>query len=467
LNAGRDRADLSGSRAAARDAHLPFFRAGIAVLLSAGAVWGAVLLVRVAVSESFTAISIHEVNAHGHAQIFGWVGLFVMGFAYRMFVRWESATAVERRAAAASLAMMIGGIGLRVLGEPLHDAPAMRSLTLAGAAIEIAAIGIFATIVVRAVLRPDRVIPAERPYVVAAVALFFVQAVYEAVLLLATTGAESRQQLLAIVSIWQAPLRDLQIHGFALLMILGVGLWLFPRTFGLARPSERLVAAGWVAILAAVALESSSFVLLRTTGHRAWAGSLYVAILVLAVTTVALTWRWLPGAGTANGDRSVKFVRSACAWLSLSMSMLVLVPAYMFVVLPAAGNWSASGLHAVEIGFSHAYYGAVRHAITVGFISQTIMGVSARVVPMLAATPTRNMNPLWLPFLLVNAGCAMRVTLQVATDFVEPAFAVVGASGAIEVAGFAIWSAHLWRAMSGRGVATAPRRALVAQHHAP
>lgn len=77
--------------------HRPFFRAGIAVLLTAGAVWGAVLLLRIATAGSFTAISIHDINAHGHAQIFGWVGLFVMGFAYQMFVRWPTATRNERR----------------------------------------------------------------------------------------------------------------------------------------------------------------------------------------------------------------------------------------------------------------------------------------------------------------------------------------------------------------------------------
>ena len=44
-----------------------------------GAAWGALLLLRIAASGSFVSISLQEVNAHGHAQIFGWIGLFVMG----------------------------------------------------------------------------------------------------------------------------------------------------------------------------------------------------------------------------------------------------------------------------------------------------------------------------------------------------------------------------------------------------
>src|SRR5262245_57109608 len=66
-----------------------FFKAGIAVTLTAGAAWGALLLITIGLKGSFTAISIFDVNAHGHAQIFGWVGLFVMGFAYQAFPRFK------------------------------------------------------------------------------------------------------------------------------------------------------------------------------------------------------------------------------------------------------------------------------------------------------------------------------------------------------------------------------------------
>ncbi|HEX6202678.1 MAG TPA: hypothetical protein VF100_06730, partial [Thermoanaerobaculia bacterium] len=52
---------------------------GIAVTLTAGATWGAVLLVRLAAAGSFTALSVFEVNAHGQAQIYGWVGLVLLG----------------------------------------------------------------------------------------------------------------------------------------------------------------------------------------------------------------------------------------------------------------------------------------------------------------------------------------------------------------------------------------------------
>src|SRR5437763_3540730 len=97
----------------------PFFKAGILVTLTAGAVWGAYLLWRIAARGSFTAAGLHEVNAHGHAQIFGWVGLFVMGFAYQAFPRFKHASLAFPRLAWASLGLMLVGLVGRSVGEPL------------------------------------------------------------------------------------------------------------------------------------------------------------------------------------------------------------------------------------------------------------------------------------------------------------------------------------------------------------
>ena len=80
---------FSFSETLADSIYRPFFRAGIAVVLTLGAAWGVILLLRIAWSGSFTAATLQEVNAHGHAQIFGWVGLFVMGFALQAFPRFK------------------------------------------------------------------------------------------------------------------------------------------------------------------------------------------------------------------------------------------------------------------------------------------------------------------------------------------------------------------------------------------
>src|SRR5262249_36168014 len=99
----------------------PFFKAGIVVVLTLGAVLGAYLLLRIAWSGAFTAAGLHEVNAHGHAQIFGWVGLFVMGFAYQAFPRFKHTSLAFPRLAWASLGFMLTGLVGRSVAEPLVD----------------------------------------------------------------------------------------------------------------------------------------------------------------------------------------------------------------------------------------------------------------------------------------------------------------------------------------------------------
>jgi len=149
---------------------------------------------------------------------------------------------------------------------------------------------------------------------------------------------------------------------------------------------------------------------------------------------IALPWKfWRPMLNRRGEiDRSAKFIRTAYAWLGLSLVMLLLLPAY----------------HAlVKIPFSHAYYGAIRHAFTVGFISLMIMAFAAKVVPTLNGIESRTLTQLWGPYILINTGCFLRVSLQTLTDWNSRAFSFVGISGMLEVTALAWWGTGLVRLM--------------------
>ncbi|MCA9244243.1 MAG: DUF1858 domain-containing protein [Phycisphaerales bacterium] len=426
-----------------------FFKAGIVVVLTAGAVWGAWLLLQIALRGSFTAISIHQINAHGHAQIFGWVGLFVMGFAYQAFPRMKHTSLWRPDLANLTFYLMLLGVFGRAIGEPLHDVAPMRMLVFAASAAEIVAIGLFIVIIARTLRSSGNPREMHEFYVAAALFFFFVQALYDAGLVYATMTASTGDALVQVVGTYQAALRDLQIHGFAMLMILGVGQRMFPVLFGLREPCHRLARVGLPVLVFAVIGEAGFLILMRRTGNHAWGAPLFVCVLALAATSIALTFHWGLLARPRERDRSTKFVRAAIYWLHTSMVLVVLAPLYMFIILPGSGVLSESGRHAAEIGFSHAYYGAVRHAITVGFVSLTILGMGAKVVPTLNGVDIQRLRALWTPFLLVNAGCALRVWLQIGTDFSGQVYPLVGVSGLLEVAGISIWGVHLWRIMSG------------------
>jgi hypothetical protein len=195
----------------------------------------------------------------------------------------------------------------------------------------------------------------------------------------------------------------------------------------------------------AIVGEVLGLILMRTSGH-AWVGLWYLSALLLTGAILLLVRDWRIFSRTDEGDRSLKFLRAGYVWLMISLAMLVALPLYQQGLLALLAPESA----AARMGFSHAYYGAIRHAITVGFVSLMIVGVAAKVVPTLNGVPWQRLSPLWGPFVLINLGCTLRVLGQTATDFVPGAFPVAGVSGLLEVTGLALWGGHLWLIMSGR-----------------
>jgi hypothetical protein len=425
----------------------PFFSAGIVVVLTLGAAWGAYLLLRIGWRGDFTAAGLHEVNAHGHAQIFGWVGLFVMGFAYQAFPRFKHSTLASPLLAYASLWLMLLGLVARSICQPLAGAyPGLWWPAVAGSLLEVVAVVLCVGVLVRTWQRSGKPLAFYDGYILSALVWFVVQAVYESVYLTATLSAGSRDDLLGLVKTWQGPLREIQIHGFALLMILGVSQRLFHHFYGLPAPNAWRSAIALVALNAAVAGEAAGLIL-RSVAGRGWAALWYASVMLLAGAVLWLLRDWRIFSTPRETDTSLKFLRAAYVWLGVSLAMQALLPVYQSLVLPLF----AAGGDAAAAGFSHAYYGAVRHAVTVGFVSLMIVGVAAKVVPTLNGIDGRRLSGLWGPFVLLNLGCALRVSAQTLTDFTTVAFPVAGVSGLLEVSGLAWWGLHLIAVMRGRG----------------
>jgi hypothetical protein len=435
-----------------------FFVGGIVVVLTAGATWGAWLLWRIGLGASFRAISLNSVNAHGEAQIFGWVGLFIMGFAYQALPRVWHTTLAQPRLAAWTFALAVAGLLIRTLGiTTAGDWIWGLPLAMGGGGLQVAAVGLFVSQMLATFRRSGARLDAYVGFVIAALLWFVVSSVLSVWHTWNTLTARSLPELLWYVATYQGPLRDLQIHGLALSMILGVSLRMFPGLFDLPRVPERR--AWWALNLLTTAVigETLVFLIYRWTGRRILLAALPFAwlMLVAAVALVVLPWRiWRP---FPLRDRSGKFVRAAYSWLAVSLAMVLFSPVYHRV----------AGLR-----FSHAYSGATRHAITVGFISLMIMGMAAKVVPTLNGVDPRSLSRLWGPFLLVNAGCLLRVAGQIVTDWSARVYAILGLSGTLEVTGLAWWGLGLvWIILQGtrRESGVPPPRQTrpdqIAEHH--
>ncbi|HRK22928.1 MAG TPA: NnrS family protein, partial [Fimbriimonadaceae bacterium] len=130
-----------------------------------------------------------------------------------------------------------------------------------------------------------------------------------------------------------------------------------------------------------------------------------------------------------------KFVRAALAWLVVAGLLMAFEP-----------------LHLAAIGqpFSHAFTGAIRHAATVGFISQMILGVGMHVAARMTDLPRDLERPLWMTFWLLNIGNAGRVGLEIATDYTQAAFLPMGVTGFVELTALIFWAAYVLRTMFRR-----------------
>ncbi len=405
-----------------------YFLAGIAVILTVGAGWGAWLLWQIGFAGSFTGVSVLDVNAHGHAQIFGWVGLFIMGFAYQAFPRfWHTTLAIPELAVTTFIAMLIGII-VRTTGMTFHTESWALTAAMFGGFLEIAAVFVFLWQLVLTFKRSDATFEPYMLFVFAALAFFLIQGAMSVWHTYNTMTATTRDELVWYVATYQAVLRDVQIHGLAVCMILGVSLRLLPGIFALPEIGRKKCVTAFTLILMAIIGEVVLFLTYRFTHNHVWAAFLLVPWLMLTVGSLIIPIAWKLWRPLPVADRSSKFIRMAFAWLAISMLMLLMLPVYQIV----------SG-----IPFSHAYYGSIRHAITVGFISLMIMGVAAKAVPTLNGIDHKTLSALWGPFILVNLGCTLRVSLQTLTDWHPLFFALVGISGLLELSGLAWWGCHL------------------------
>jgi len=412
-----------------------FFKAGIAIVLTVGALWGAVNLAQIALGKSFLQLHlVQSIHAHAHAMIFGWVGLFVMGFAYQSFPRFKNTKLWRPDLANLSFYLMVTGIVARMSAELLIHSELGLALGFFSGAVELISITLFLTVLyqtARKSLEPHN--PYEK-FIAGSFLWFFVQALLSDFFFFAKTTAVGQQQLIRRIALIDGPLRDLQLLGFIALIIAGVSQRFVPLVYGLGRPKKDRQSLIFAIMNIALLLNVVSYVAVLATGNLAWGIGLEFAYVLMPVWAVLLAIQLGVFRKPAQPDRTFKFIRAAYVWLIIAN---VMMPFFLLYGI------------ATHQGFAHAYMGAHRHAFTVGFISMMIMGVAARVAPILAGVDARKLSNLWGPFLLITLGNSGRVLLQIATDFYpNVAYPLVGLTGFIEVTALAWWGIGLWRVMN-------------------
>ena len=436
----RDAATQSSAPAAEFSASIadtiyrPFFLAGIITVLTLGCMWGAINLLTIGLKESFGGVNYSWVLAHAHAMVFGFVGFFIMGFAYQAFPRFKHTSLWRPGLAFSALPLMVAGILLQTVAHLLS--PPSLSLEIFAATIQLVSVIIFGTAIImtaRLARKPE----AYDRFVYAALGWFLLAAVANPLIFKLFELAGSRQELLFNLATFNIPYRDVQLLGIAVVMILGVSLRLLPHAYGLREPSLRWQAFLFWGLNGSLLAGITLFVVGMAGGNHWLLVVQWLTTIVLLVIAVITPFQYrLFGAVPDNElDRGLKFIRAAHVWFIVATAMLVFTPIYNFgIYMPVTGS---------NVPFSHAFFGAYRHALTVGFIMMMIVGVSSKVVPTLSGVDVRRSRSLWPTFILLNLGNLIRVSFQIATDFSPSAYRVMGISGFIEVVGLTLWGYEL------------------------
>src|SRR5215471_33265 len=127
-----------------------FFKAGVATVLTVGCLWGAINLRQIAMGKSFLQLHLlPSIHAHAHAMIFGWVGMFVMGFAYQSFPRFKNTRLWRPDLANLSFYLLAAGIVAGMVADMLSPSSIALGLGGISGVCELAAVVLFMTVLYR------------------------------------------------------------------------------------------------------------------------------------------------------------------------------------------------------------------------------------------------------------------------------------------------------------------------------
>lgn len=392
-----------------------YISSGLLFMLLPGTFLGVWNLLQISGSRSAGFISPAWLQEHGHAQVFGWIGSFILGIGFYSIPKFAAGARPAFRAAWVCWAMWTAGVALRWIANVY--AWQWRLLLPASAAIELVAFLIFFKSVSRH--RPENSSGNRLPswvWVVVAASAGLLAALsvnFWVVVKLALYSAGP-----AFPHVVDQHYLTLVAWGFLVPFVWGFSTKWVSVFLGL-RPARPQL------LFAALALAFFGIVL-TFAGFAGSAAALFVAAALSAVAAL----RIFEPARTKPKTRGVHasfpyFVRSAYAWLLLASLLGV-----------GAALWDHSG----------GIWGASRHALTVGFIAVMVLSIGQRILPAFAG-----MRLLWstrlmfVSVLLLTLGCALRVPCEIVAYEAHGnwAWSVLPVSAVLELAGITAFAVNM------------------------
>lgn len=337
-------------------------------------------------------------QTHGHAQLFGFIGVFVVGFAYHLLPRLVRRPLPHPRAAGATFWLLWGGSVLHWLGQPMARWwPGRVLLGLSGPLVA-AGTAVFAFVVLRLLhraeldraelFREDRF---ER-WLRAGVVTFALAGLFDGLSAVAA-ATTTRTGLYGFTNarlVWH-----LALSGLGLLFVVGVAIKVLPPLVGLYPPRRRAQSVAFWLLLLAVPLQAAGLVargepegpLLELPG-RVLSG--------LALVLIAFSFR-LEQRGLIPASAKDPFFPWAAR--------------FAVGCLGVAGVLRlAAAVRELQGGLVDSFLiDAERHLITLGFLVGLILAMATKLLPGLISRPLRRPALRWWSGGLLAAGVGMRL----------------------------------------------------------
>lgn len=416
--------------------YVPFVAAALFFALFVGLPLGILLAHAAAQGGTLGGRYPQVVQLHGHLQLMGWFGLFVMGMGFRLVARFTAVHVWPRWLVPLTLVLMVGGLALRSVSQPWAAGGLSSVLFGASAVFEAAAALVFTAVTLRAVRlgRPEEF--RYSPFFAAGALWLSVAMLLNLAFVLDAAG----HSVPTISSIRSDAVTFVQLYGFVAMFIFAVSLRTFPIFFGRQRARAPATLAAWGLANAGIAAYAAA-VIWRSYDDSADTefvtslAFLAVGLAFLVLIAVLRIFEGTPHRLRESARRSMNFIRSAYAWLLLATAM----QAYF-------------GLRSLWNDRLPAHYetDAVRHFIALGFVTMVIIGMALLVLPRLAmrrvqAGSARVVAPLLLALMYAAAATRGAGSLLLNEAHVASGFWTMTAGGTFGLLALAVFAGYLLR----------------------
>lgn len=357
---------------------------GITFMLLPGTFLGVYNLVSISSRHQLDSLSPAWLQAHGHAQIYGWIGTFILGIGFYSLSKMGNLPRFAIRRAWLAYALWTGGVLLRwganITGWHWRVAlPVSAALELAGF------LNFFAT-VSRHKADPNAPRKPREPWMLVVVGSTCGFLFALLLNLLATCQTAWNASSPAVSAALDQRLLAVPVWAFLVPTVWGFNARWLPVFLGLRAPNGRqLLAASafaWLGVAFALA------------GYGVASALLVLFASILATFSLHIFHKTEKPPKTTGVHPSLPvFLKAAYVWLGVAGLLTV---------------WAAIADHGGGI------WGASRHAVTVGFLSVMVFAIGQRILPAFCGARVLFSKRMMLAsLLLLNIGCALRVFSEI------------------------------------------------------